>query len=94
MSTVIQTRVDARLKKEVDAILSDIGLSIPEAIRLYLTQIRNKRAIPFVLSSRGKVPNEETMAAIRRSEAFLAGDKTGFKSFDSVDEFMNHLEGE
>ncbi len=46
-STIIHTRMKAQLKKEVEKVLSQLGLTMSEAIRLYFAQIAHKKAIPF-----------------------------------------------
>ena len=48
---LINARIDAKLKKETEAILAQIGLTGSEFIRLCYTQVRNKRAIPFALEA-------------------------------------------
>jgi addiction module RelB/DinJ family antitoxin len=44
---VIQTRVGKRLKKDSESVLKKLGLSTNEAIRLFLTQISLRKALPF-----------------------------------------------
>lgn len=51
MNQAIQIRVDAKLKKQADQILDDIGLDIPTAIRLFLKKVVVSRSIPFDLKS-------------------------------------------
>jgi len=45
--TLIHTRVPAELKKKSEKILDDLGLSMGEAIRIYLARIVAERGIPF-----------------------------------------------
>lgn len=46
MSTV---RINDEIKKEVMPILNDLGLSLSEAINIYLHQIKINNGIPFTL---------------------------------------------
>lgn len=46
MSTV---RINEKIKKEVTPILSDLGISLSEAINMFLHQIKINRGIPFEL---------------------------------------------
>jgi len=46
MSTV---RINDNIKKEVMPILDDLGLSLSEAINIFLHQIKLNNGIPFVL---------------------------------------------
>ncbi len=64
---VVNARIDAQLKKEVDYILSRIGLTGAEAIRLYYTQIRNKKGIPFTLTV-GEEPKERVIQSMENIE--------------------------
>ena len=47
MSTTIQVRTDPALKKDVQLILSGLGLDLSTAINMYLSQIRQTGGIPF-----------------------------------------------
>ena len=51
MNQAIQVRVDAKLKKQADQVLDDIGLDIPTAIRLFLRKVVVSKSIPFELKS-------------------------------------------
>ena len=45
--SVIQTRVQTSLRKKTDAILKRLGLTTPDAIRMFLEQVVLHRGIPF-----------------------------------------------
>jgi addiction module RelB/DinJ family antitoxin len=45
--TYVRARVDVDLKQESEAILERLGLTTAEAIRLLLSQIRLRKALPF-----------------------------------------------
>jgi len=64
LDATVRARVDAQLKKDVEQILSEIGLSTSQAITLFLKGIKRERGIPFEL----KIPNEETLQAMREVE--------------------------
>lgn len=91
---IVNARIDSQLKREVDGILAQIGLTGPEAIRLFYAQVRNHRGIPFRLTAE-ETPNEETRRAIQNAQDYLAGKKVpGMKSFESLDAFMEELKTE
>lgn len=46
------------LRSSADAVLEDIGLDMPTAIRLYLNKIVQTRSIPFSLEAGGVVVEE------------------------------------
>lgn len=52
MSTV---RINDKIKKEVTPILDDLGLSLSEAINIFLHQIKLNNGIPFVLKRKGLI---------------------------------------
>lgn len=52
MSTV---RINDNIKKEVTPILDDLGLSLSEAINIFLHQVKINNGIPFNLKRRGNI---------------------------------------
>jgi DNA-damage-inducible protein J len=58
---VVRARVDTVIKKEATAVLSSMGLSVSDAIRLMLVRVAADKALPFDL----RAPNAETQAAMR-----------------------------
>lgn len=46
----IQVRVDASTKSEAEKVLDQLGLSMSQAIKLFLKQLSIKKAVPFPLS--------------------------------------------
>jgi DNA-damage-inducible protein J len=47
----LQIRLPEGLRDEADAVLADMGLDLPTAVRLYLTKIVQTRSIPFALEA-------------------------------------------
>lgn len=58
---IVRARIDPDLKKEASAVLSGMGLSLSDAIRLLFVRVAAEKAMPFDL----RVPNAETQAAMR-----------------------------
>jgi DNA-damage-inducible protein J len=66
-NTVVRARIDERIKKEAEAVLASIGLTVSDAFRLMMVRIARERALPF----QPLIPNDETveaMKAARRGE--------------------------
>ena len=66
-NSVVRARIDARIKKEAEAVLASIGLTVSDAFRLMMVRIAKERALPF----QPLAPNDETieaMKAARRGE--------------------------
>jgi DNA-damage-inducible protein J len=78
---VVRARIEPGLKKEATAVLSSMGLSVSDAIRLLLTRVATEKALPFEV----RTPNAETREAIQElRDGKVAG-------FDSVADLMADL---
>ena len=64
LNATVRARVDIQLKDDVEEILSKIGLSISQAITLFLKRIKYEKGIPFEL----KVPNATTLNAMKEAD--------------------------
>jgi len=65
LTATVRARVEPDLKKEVEEILSQIGITTSQAINMFLNGIKRERGIPMEL----KIPNEETLQAMRDAES-------------------------
>ena len=91
MNTVIQARIDAASKKEAEAILNQMGMSLNEGIRVFIRQVIHHRALPFRPSLIDE-PNEATQMAMQRVDDYICGkNRDKFKKFDTVVEAMADL---
>ncbi len=57
---MLHVRVDDKIKAQATAALEMMGLSISEAVRVFLHRVAAEQAIPFAI----KVPNATTRAAM------------------------------
>ena len=85
-SSIVQARIEPKLKDDVDHILASIGLNATTAITLLYTQISHHRGLPFEV----KIPNDETLKAMRkaRDPEFRKNAKsysTAQELFDDID---------
>jgi DNA-damage-inducible protein J len=78
-SITVQSRVNPELKAEAEAVFASMGMSVGDAIRIFLQQSVNIGGLPF--QPVGKVPNAETIMAIKELEAGI-GEK--FNNLDSL----------
>ena len=85
-NVTIQSRVKPELKQEAEAIFDAIGLSMGDAIRLFLQQSVNIGGLPFQPTA--KQPNAETVAALNELESGQG------KRFATVDELFADLEAD
>ena len=63
-ASMVHIRVDEKVKAKAAKTLASMGLTVSDAVRLLLTRIASEKALPFEV----RVPNRETVAAIRAAE--------------------------
>lgn len=63
-TAVITTKIEPRLKEDVNAIFKRIGLSTSDAITLFFKMVRKNNGLPF----EAEIPNDETLQAIEEIE--------------------------
>jgi len=78
----IQARIDPQVKADAQNVLKGLGLSMSDAIGIYLRQIVLLRRIPFDL----KLPNQATLEAVEQLES---GKGVGF---DNAEDLLKDLD--
>ena len=88
MSTV---RVNDNIKKEIMPILNGLGLSLSEAINIFLYQVKLNNGIPFEL----KYPkfSDEMLEALKEADKIMENPED-YPSYKSVEEVMEALDEE
>ncbi len=61
---MVRARVDKEVKVSVEHILDRLGLSVSEAINLFMSQIILNRGIPFEV----KIPNKTTLKTFKDTD--------------------------
>ena len=90
MATVnMSIRMDTELKKQADAMLSDMGLNMTTAMNMLLRQVVRQGRIPFEIAT--DIPNSETLAAMKEVDDMING-KIPAKKYTSTDELFKDLE--
>jgi DNA-damage-inducible protein J len=46
-NALVQTRIDAKVKKQASAVLERMGITVSDAVRILLTRTANEGALPF-----------------------------------------------
>jgi DNA-damage-inducible protein J len=81
VTTMLHVRVDDQTKNAASAALEAMGLSMSEAVRVFLHRVAIEQAIPFAV----KVPNATTRAAMEEARAMnRARFATGAALFDGL----------
>jgi len=81
-------RIDPEVKSDVESIYAQYGMSITDAINIFLYTSRNRGGLPFDL--RPHIPNAETLEAIEEVRRMKADPSLG-KSYTDIDEMMKEL---
>ena len=85
-SSSMSLRIDPQVKADVEAIYSRYGLSITEAINIFLHQSLNVGGLPFDL--RPTRPNAVTLAAMREGDEIV---KSGQGRFSRADDLLEDI---
>jgi len=83
MTTLVQTKVDNKVKVGAERALKSMGMSLEEGIRIFLSQVMMEKALPFqpyVVEE----PNEETRRAIERVDRGEGLKKVSFEEFKQM----------
>ena len=65
----IRIRVNHKIKDTAESILHTMGMTISQAINMYLAQIVVNRSIPFNIETSNELPNKETIKVIKEARA-------------------------
>lgn len=79
-STMVHVRVDPHLKAQAAETLAAMGLSVSDAVRVFLTRVVAEQQLPFTL----KVPNAETRAAIAEADAIARTRQARFVTAEAL----------
>jgi len=63
-TTFVRARVDEQVKNEAAQVLTTMGLTVSDVVRIALTKIAREKALPFDMH----IPNQETADTLRKSE--------------------------
>jgi DNA-damage-inducible protein J len=80
-SAMIHLRIDRELKSQASKAFGAMGMTLSEAVRVFLTRAATDQAFAFEL----RVPNAETIASME------AGERGEIANFGSVEELMADL---
>lgn len=79
-TSMLHIRVEDDIKEQATQALTSMGLSVSDAVRLFLRRVVIDQAFPLEL----KVPNTQTRAAIAESRAIMAARRARFASADEL----------
>ncbi len=79
-SSMLHIRIDDETKTQATEALAAMGLSMSDAVRIFLKRVVNDQAFPLEL----KVPNAETRAAMEEARAMMKARQARFESADAL----------
>jgi DNA-damage-inducible protein J len=79
-NSMLHIRIDDDLKEQATQALAAMGLTVSDAVRLFLRRVVVDQALPLEL----KVPNAETRAAMEESRAMMASRRARLASADEL----------
>ena len=83
---MIHVRVDDDIREEASSVLGSLGLSVSDAVRVFLHRVVATQSFPLEL----KVPNETTRSAIAEAREIR---KARRARFATPDELFDDLKG-
>lgn len=84
-TTMVHVRVDEQTKVEATAALAAMGLSVSDAVRVFLRRVAVEKALPFPI----RVPNAETQAAMAEADQIALRRDARFAT---AEDLLNDLE--
>ena len=84
-TAVINVRTDPEIKERVESLYKSMGVSLSDAINMFLYKSLDYRGLPFELCR--EIPNAETIAAMKEAEDITSG-KVSTKSYSSFKEML------
>ncbi|WP_249168475.1 type II toxin-antitoxin system RelB/DinJ family antitoxin [Erwinia sp. E602] len=92
MQAIVRARIDNALKSDATQVLSDCGLTLSTAIRLFLEQVVIKEGLPFEVN---RTPNATTLAAMAEADEMEARHRQNeADGYSTINEMMDKLNRE
>ena len=95
MVITIQTDIDEAARQETEAVLSDLGVTLPEAVAMLMRHIAAEKTLPFPTDADSDEDSDCPLCPItpgpRTLAAIVEAERDGLPSFDSIEELMADL---
>ncbi len=79
-TTMVHVLIDEKLKEQAAETLASMGLTVSDAVRVFLTRVVADKELPFSL----KAPNAQSMAAMTEADAIVQNHKARFATVDDL----------
>lgn len=81
-TSTISTRMDPELKRKVERVFRELGLTSSQAITLFYKQVELQQGLPFIV----KIPNDVTMEALEDARS-----RSNLEEFNTTDDLFDDL---
>jgi DNA-damage-inducible protein J len=79
-TTMVHVRVDEQIKAQATETLASMGLTVSDAVRVFLMRVVADKQMPFAI----KAPNAETRAAMAEADEITRAHGARFTSADAL----------
>nr|WP_288120437.1 type II toxin-antitoxin system RelB/DinJ family antitoxin [Thiomonas sp.] len=79
-TTMVHVRVDENVKAQAAETLASMGLTVSDAIRVFLTRVVADKELPFAI----KAPNAASRAAMAEASEIIKSRRARFASSDAL----------
>jgi len=87
---IIHVRVDEQVKEQATKILASMGLSISDAIRIFLATVVADQAMPFAIN----IPNAASREAIAEADHIISIRRARFTGADPIPGALEEADGD
>ena len=84
-TSMLHVRIDDETKLQAQQALKAMGMSVSDAVRIFLTRVVAEQAIPFDIC----VPNTVTVSAMNEADELIQAKKA---RFENIEDLVNDLE--
>lgn len=79
-TSMVHVRINEQIKAQATETLAAMGLSVSDAVRVFLTRVVAEKQLPFAL----QVPNAETRAAMAEADAIASAHRARFATANAL----------
>lgn len=79
-TSMVHVRINEQIKAQATETLAAMGLSVSDAVRVFLTRVVAEKQLPFAL----QVPNAETRAAMTEADAIASAHRARFATASAL----------
>ncbi len=84
----VTIRMDEQLRRDAAELFDDLGISLNQAITIFVRQAVREQRIPFDIYR--EIPNKETIEAFKEADDIESG-KVNAKKYNNIDEMFDDI---